>query len=90
VRCRFCYGKGCFDCDTKSERACKDAFANPIYAGNPMEVPADAKRLGEVMDSILGADWENRMKYVDLSAGEKGPGIGAEILDKVKQARSDS
>lgn len=27
--CRFCGGKGCFDCDVKSARACDESFSNP-------------------------------------------------------------
>lgn len=28
--CRFCHGKGCFDCDVKSERAMEESFNNPL------------------------------------------------------------
>lgn len=48
--CVFCHGKGCFDCDTKSARACEESFNNPQVFKT--DSPADMQRLKET----FGAD----------------------------------
>lgn len=43
--CPFCHGKGCFDCDVKSARACEQSFNNPqVFKTNS---PDDMARLKE-------------------------------------------
>lgn len=48
--CRFCGGKGCFDCDVKSARACEESFNNPQVFKT--DSPEDMARLKET----FGAD----------------------------------
>lgn len=48
--CRFCAGKGCFDCDAKSARACAESFKNPQVFKT--DSPEDMARLKET----FGAD----------------------------------
>lgn len=48
--CQFCGGKGCFDCDVKSARACEESFNNPqVFKTDSSE---DMARLKET----FGAD----------------------------------
>jgi hypothetical protein len=48
--CPFCHGKGCFDCDVKSARACEESFNNPlVFKTND---PSDMARLKDT----FGAD----------------------------------
>ncbi len=48
--CRFCFGKGCFDCDVKSDRAMEASFNNPLTFR--LDSPEDMER----MKSLLHAD----------------------------------
>ena len=48
--CRFCGGKGCFDCDVKSARACEESFNNAQVFKT--DSPEDMARLRET----FGAD----------------------------------
>lgn len=48
--CRFCHGKGCFDCDVKSDRAREESF------NNPLTFKADSPEDMERMKSLLHAD----------------------------------
>lgn len=41
--CMFCRGRGCLDCDTKSARACDEAFNNAQVFKT--DSPEDMKRL---------------------------------------------
>lgn len=41
--CMFCRGRGCFDCDTKSNRAMEESFANPLVFKT--DSPEDMKQL---------------------------------------------
>lgn len=43
--CPFCKGKGCFDCDTKSARACEESFRNAQVFKT--DSPEDMERLKE-------------------------------------------
>lgn len=48
--CRFCGGRGCFDCDVKSARACEESFNNPLVFKT--DSPEDMARLRDT----FGAD----------------------------------
>lgn len=54
--CRFCYGKGCLDCDVKSAGACEESFNNPqVFKADS---PEDMARLKET----FGADTIDGLK----------------------------
>ena len=48
--CVFCHGRGCFDCDVKSAKACEESFNNPQVFKT--DSPEDMARLKET----FGAD----------------------------------
>jgi len=50
--CPFCGGKGCFDCDVKSARACEESFNNAQVFKT--DSPEDMARLKETfhMDKL--------------------------------------
>lgn len=48
--CPFCHGRGCFDCDVKSARACEESFNNPQVFKT--DSPEDMQRLKDA----FGAD----------------------------------
>jgi hypothetical protein len=47
--CQFCGGKGCFDCDVKSARACEESFNNPQVFKT--DSPEDMARLKETFSA---------------------------------------
>lgn len=47
--CRFCGGKGCFDCDVKSDRACNESFNNAQVFKT--DSPEDMARLKETFSA---------------------------------------
>ncbi len=48
--CRFCHGKGCFDCDVKGNRAREDSLNNPIVFRT--DSPEDMERLGKFISKL--------------------------------------
>lgn len=49
TRCPFCHGRGCFDCDVKSARACEESFNNPQVFKT--DSPEDMARLKETFSA---------------------------------------
>lgn len=47
--CQFCGGKGCFDCDVKSARACEESFQNAQVFKT--DSPEDMARLKETFSA---------------------------------------
>ena len=47
--CQFCGGKGCFDCDVKSARACDESFKNAQVFKT--DSPEDMARLKETFSA---------------------------------------